>query len=362
MIKFSDLEIQNKFIYKKLIEDLKKIIKSTRFIKGKFVEKFEDEFSKKINVKYCLGVANGTDALEIAIESLNLPKGSEIIIPANSFIATAEAAYRQGLKIIFCDCNDSDYTLDVDKIEQLINKNTKAIVAVHLYGHPCHMNKLLSLKRKYKLKIIEDCAQSHFSKHDNQFTGTLGDIGCFSFFPGKILGAYGDAGCITTNNKKLYKKAKMIANHGGLKKYHHEIIGRNSRMDELQAVVLLNKLKFIDKWIKKRLDLADYYSKLFQNSLVTVVKNKANCHNTYCYYVIRSSKIKSIKEELKKNNIEFIIHYPNSIPNLKAFKDHKQFNYNKFAWTYGNKVLSLPLGIHLNKYDVKKIVDIIKSA
>lgn len=362
MIRYSDIQKQTKIIKNELNRGLEKVFHSGAFIRGKYSKKFEDKFSKKIGIKYCLGVGNGTDALEIAIESLNLPKNSEIIVPANSFIASAEAPYRLGLKLVFCDCDKLNYTIDTSRIESLINKNTRAIIAVHLYGHPCNMSKLISLKKKYKLKIIEDCAQSHFAKYKNKFTGTLGDIGCFSFFPGKILGAYGDAGCVTTNNKNLFLKMKKISNHGGLKKYAHDLVGRNSRMDEIQALVLLHKLNYIDRWLRHRIRLAGLYTKLFEkNDGIEVVLTSKDCLNTYCYFVIRSKNIKKIKEVLIKNEIEFIIHYPKSIPNTNAFKKLNQSNTKRFAWTYGREILSLPLGIHLTEKSIIKITNIINQ-
>ena len=242
-IDFSDLNYQYKILKKQIDKNLGEVIENSSFIGGSFIKKFEYSFSKFCESKYCLGVGNGTDAIEIAIQALNLPKNSEIIVPANTFIATAEAVIRSGNKVIFADVNYSNHLIDTQKLEKKITKRTSAIIPVHLYGQSCDMENLIKLIKKYKLKLIEDCSQAHGAMYKKKHVGTFGDFGTFSFYPGKNLGGFGDGGCIITNNNKLYLKCKRIANHGRLKKFDHNLVGRNSRLDNLQASILLEKIK-----------------------------------------------------------------------------------------------------------------------
>jgi len=259
MVKFVDLQAQYLSIKSEIDSAIESVISDSAFIGGKYVQQFEESFSQYQDAKYCIGVGNGTDALEIAIEALNLPKGSEIIVPANSFIASAEAVVRTGHKIVFCDVNSDDYTINLDDVKRRVSDETSAIIAVHMYGHPCDMDLLLNIAKEYNLKIIEDCAQAHGAEYKNRKIGTIGDIGCFSFYPGKNLGAYGDAGAIVVDSKKLSIKCRMIANHGRISKYNHEFSGRNSRLDGLQAAVLSVKLKYLDQWTNQRIAIANKY-------------------------------------------------------------------------------------------------------
>ena len=261
MIKFLDLHAQYLSIKDDIDAAMASVISESAFIGGKYVKQFEENFSDYHQAKYCVGAGNGTDAIEIAIEALDLPKGSEIIVPANSFIASAEAVARIGHKIVFCDANSDDYTINLDDVKKRITRNTSAIMAVHLYGHPCDMDRLLEISSEHNLKIIEDCAQAHGAEYKGRRVGCIGDIGCFSFYPGKNLGAYGDGGAVVTNDEELAKQCRMIANHGRIAKYDHEFEGRNSRLDGLQAAILSVKLKHLDKWTDHRIMIGDEYLK-----------------------------------------------------------------------------------------------------
>jgi len=245
LIKFQDLFFFNSLIKNKFDKKINHIIENSFFINGPDKKSFEKNFAKFCDTKYCIGVGNCTDALEICIESLNLPKDSEIIVPANSFIATSEAVSRSGYKVIFADCNQSNYTICTKSLKEKINKNTAAVIAVHLYGHPCDIDEIKKVIKGNKIAIIEDCAQSHGASYKNKIVGGLGDIAAFSFYPGKNLGGFGDAGAILTNNKNLAIKCKMIANHGRMQKYNHEFEGRNSRLDNIQGAVLNLKLELL---------------------------------------------------------------------------------------------------------------------
>ena len=362
MLKFLDLKDQYLRIKKDIDKSIKQVLDESAFIGGKYVEGFERAFSNYNDLKHCIGVNNGTDALEIAIESLDLPKNSEIIVPANSFFASSEAVTRTGNKVIFCDCNEDDYTINIKDLETKITKNTSAIIPVHLYGHPCNMEEIKRISNKYNLKIIEDCAQAIGAEFNKNKVGTFGDVACFSFYPGKNLGAYGDAGCIVTNNDEIEKKCRMISNHGRLSKYDHKFEGRNSRLDGLQASILTTKLKYIDNWNKIRISLANSYLKELENfeQIILPFKQK-NVKQVYHLFVIRSDRRDDLKNYLYNNKIQTGIHYPIALPDLEAYRHLKKTSNKNNAQKNSKKLLSLPIGDHLTINDVKHVSRIIKN-
>lgn len=361
MIKFLDLKSQYDSIKDEIDEAIKNVISQTAFIGGKYVEQFEKEFAEFCQAKYCQGVANGTDALEIVIEALDLPKGSEIIVPANSFIASSESVTRSGHKVVFCDCDESNYTISIPSLKSKITPNTKAIIAVHLYGHPCDMDEILSLAKEHNLKVIEDCAQSHGAEYKGKRVGVLGDVGTFSFYPGKNLGAYGDGGAIVTNSDELAKKCKMIANHGRIEKYNHEFEGRNSRLDGLQAAILSAKLKHLDKWTEARIKVADYYLENLKDvKNIVLPKREDWAKQVYHLFVIRSQERDTLQQYLSNNGIQSGVHYPIALPKLKAYDYAGQASEDFFANKSDIELLSLPIGEHVNEDDLKKIIDSLK--
>lgn len=362
MIKFLNLRKQYISIKKEIDKAVKNVIDDSAFIGGKYVESFEKEFAEYQQAKYCVGVGNGTDALEIAIEALDLPKGSEIIVPANSFIASAEAVTRQGHKVVFCDCDENNYTISIDSLIKKITPNTRAIIAVHLYGHPCDMDKIMSIAKKYNIKVIEDCAQAHGAEYKGRKVGTIGDIGTFSFYPGKNLGAYGDAGAIVTNNEILAKKCRMTANHGRIEKYNHEFEGRNSRLDGLQAAILSVKLKHLDCWTNKRIELANYYLQHLKDiDYITLPKREDWAKQVYHLFVIRVKNRDELKKYLFEHGIETGVHYPIALPKLKAYRYLKQYDEDFFANKYDAELLSLPMGEHLSISDLGTVVEVLKG-
>jgi dTDP-4-amino-4,6-dideoxygalactose transaminase len=362
MIKFLDLYKQYEPIKTEVDNAIQSVIRDSAFVSGKYVAEFEDHFSEYQQAEYCIGVANGTDALEIAIEALELPKGSEIIVPGNSFIASAEAVTRTGHRVIFCDANPDDYTINLEDANKRITEKTSAIIAVHLYGHPCDMEPLLIIAQKNNLKIIEDCAQAHGAEYKGKRVGTIGNIGTFSFYPGKILGAYGDGGAIMTNDPKLAKKCRMIANHGRVEKYNHEFEGRNSRLDGLQAAILNVKLKYLEDWIEKRTNIASVYTQQLktQASIITPVQ-KSWVRQAYYLYVIRTPERNKLREFLTNEGIQTGIHYPIALPKLKAYAHTTQANEIMFINEADREVLSLPMGEHLSIEDIHKISSKVKS-
>lgn len=362
MIKFADLNLQIKDIKKDIINTINKTIDNSAFVGGENVKTFENNFKKKLNAKYCLGVANGTDALEIAIESLNLKKNSEVLVPVNTWISTAEAVTRNNLKVKFVDIDDNTYLISLDDIRKKITKNTSAIIPVHLYGRPCKMDEILKIAKKHKLKVIEDCAQAHLAEYKSKKVGTFGDVSCFSFFPGKNLGAMGDAGAIITNSKKIYTKCKMIANHGGLKKNSHIIIGRNSRLDNLQAGVLNLKLKKLNLWTKQRIKNAAIYEKfLNQNKNIVLPVNDSKSKHVYHLFVIKVKQRSKLIKFLNKNNIQTSIHYPKILSEVPAFKKITGKKSIITAKQSSKKIISLPIGEHLNTTQIKFVSKLINK-
>ena len=362
MIKFLDLKSQYDSIKDEIDKAISNVIDETAFIGGKYVEQFEKEFAKFCQAEYCQGVANGTDALEIVIKALDLPKGSEIIVPANSFISSSESVTRSGHKVVFCDCNEHNYTISIPSLKSKITSNTKAIVVVHLYGHPCNMDEILTLAKKHNLKVIEDCAQSHGAEYKGKRVGAIGDAGTFSFYPGKNLGAYGDGGAIVTNNEELAKKCKMIANHGRIEKYNHEFEGRNSRLDGLQAAILSVKLKHLNKWTEARIKIANYYLESLKDiDGIILPKREDWAKQVYHLFVIRTARRDELQQYLKNNGIQSGIHYPISLPKLKAYDYIGQANEDFFANKSDIQLLSLPIGEHLTKFELIKVVQTLKD-
>ena len=346
---------------KKLFNSIKKNIVGSKFIGGDIIKEFCNVFKKFVKVKYVVPVANGTDALEIAIQSLDLPKNSEIIVPVNTWISTAEAVVTNSMKVVFCDINLDDYTINIEDLKKKITKKTKCIIPVHLYGNPADMFKIKKIAKEKKIKIIEDCAQAHGSKIYNKHVGTFGDIGTFSFFPGKNIGAFGDAGCIITNNKKIYNYCRRISNHGALNKYDHKHSGRNSRMDVFNATVLIEKIKKYKIVIKKRNLIAKYYNdSLKKNKSIELFKLKDKHTYSYHQYVIRVNKKYRDKliNFLKKNKIDTMIHYPYMLNELSFFKYKKRF---KNSNQLGKKILSLPVSEEHTKKEINYVTNKINS-
>lgn len=361
MVKFLDLKGQYDSIKSEIDFAIASVINETAFVGGKYVSAFEEQFANYIGTKHCIGVANGTDALEIAIQSLNLPIGSEIIVPANSFIATSEAVTNSGYKIRFCDNNSDNYTISIDDLKKQINDNTSAIIAVHLYGHPCDMNEINSIAKTNNLKVIEDSAQAHGAEFENKKVGTFGDVATFSFYPGKNLGAYGDGGCIVTNSDEFAFNSRLIANHGSKEKYLHIREGRNSRLDGLQAAILSVKLNYLDVWNEIRINSANLYTELLSKYDVILPKTKNNVKSVFHLYVIRSKNRQKLINYLNSKGIQTGIHYPISLPNLTAYsyisQDTSKFN----AIKQESELLSLPMGDHLTPENANEIASVFEA-
>lgn len=360
MIRFLDLHAQYLSIKPEMDHAIASVIADSAYIGGHRVKAFEATFAEFQGAKHCIGVGNGTDALEIAIEALDLPPNSEIIVPANSFIASAEAVSRSGHRVVFCDIDPYNYTLDVAAARELVTSNTRAIMAVHLYGHPCDMDAVAALASENGLKVIEDCAQAHGAEYAGRRVGALGDIGCFSFYPGKNLGAYGDGGAIVTNGDNLARRVRMIANHGRLAKYDHEFEGRNSRLDGLQAAVLDVKLRHLEAWTQQRIRLADEYLVGLKDIEGLILPKRAdNVRQVYHLFVIRTERRDALRAHLSALEIQTGIHYPTALPKLGAYAYLEQAEAAGHAWCQDTTLLSLPIGEHLTS--VSPVVNAVKD-
>ena len=364
MIKFFDIYRQDKKIFKKNINDLTKIIKHNSFINGQPVKLFERKFSKFCNVKYTAGCNSGTDAIFLALKSLNLKKNSEILLPAQTYAATIFSVIRANLKPVLVDIQKDNPTMCPKDLKKKISNKTAGIILVHLYGECCNIKEIRKIIKKRKIFLIEDAAQAHgafdwsYGKKGKK-VGSIGDVACFSFYPGKNLGAYGDAGAITTNNKKLYNTILKLRNMGGIIKYQHDLIGFNSRLDTIQATILLNKLKELNKNNNKRKKIANFYRKNINNK--NIEKLNYSRGSVFHQYVIISKKEKKIIKIFEKKKIQYGKHYPQPINKLNALKKFflgKKFIHAEYFSKYG---ISLPIDPNLSKGQLIKICKLINS-
>jgi dTDP-4-amino-4,6-dideoxygalactose transaminase len=345
-IPFVDLKAQYVSIKSEIDTAIQEVINETAFIKGKYVQRFEEDYAEAYGgVKHVISCANGTDAIYITLKALGIGPGDEVITVANTWISTSETITQTGARPVFVDIHPDYYTIDVSKIEEKISQKTKAIIPVHLYGHSANMTEIMAIADRYSLKIIEDCAQAHFAEWKGKKVGTMGVAGTFSFFPGKNLGAYGDAGCIVTNNDELAEKMRRFSRHGALGKHDHEIEGINSRLDGMQAAILSVKLKYILQWTDLRIQHAEKYSDLLSGvpEIITPITHHDTKH-VFHLYVIRTQQRSELQKHLKEKGISSSIHYPTPLPFLKAYAylEHKPKDF-PVSYKYRNEILSLPM-------------------
>lgn len=340
-----------------------KVYHSHWYILGKNVETFEQQYATYSQTKFCAGVASGLDAIIIALKTLNIGKGDSVIVPSNTYIATWLAVSYVGAEIIPVEPDEKTYNIHPDLIENAIRPNTKAILPVHLYGQICEMDKIMHIAQKHNLFVIEDNAQAQGTTYKGKKSGSFGHINATSFYPGKNLGALGDAGAITTNNELLYNKAKTIRNYGSQKKYFNEIKGINSRLDELQAAFLSVKLKYLDEWNTERNQIAKWYFEYLKEIPEIILPYiHPDCTSNFHLFVIRTEKRDELQEYLNKHQIGTLIHYPIP-PHLQ--QAYKELGYKKGAFPIAEKIaetcLSLPMYPGLSKEDIEYIATTIKQ-
>jgi len=362
-IPFLDLSHQNLPLKSEFIKELSEIIDKSWYILGDSVQEFELNYAKFNEVSYAVGVSNGLDALHLSLKALEIKPNDEVIVPANTYIASVLAITNVGAKPIFVEPKLSTYNINPELINEKITEKTKVIMPVHLYGQACEMDKITDIAKCYELKIVEDNAQAHGALYLNKLTGSWGDINATSFYPGKNLGALGDAGAITTNNIKLAESVKLLRNYGSKIKYQNEIPGYNMRLDELQAAFLSIKLKHLNKWNLERNKIASYYTKELKNiSEINVPVVHKNANHTYHLYVIKAKKRDQLQAYLNKKGIGTLIHYPIP-PYLQKAYSTLIINPELYpiSQNLADSVLSLPIWPGLRKSQQQYIIDQIKN-
>ncbi len=363
-VPFVDLRAQYLMIRDEVHPAVDAVLSETAFIGGRRVTEFEEEFAAWVGVPHCVSVANGTDAIEIALRSLGIGRGDEVIIPANTFIATAEGVTSAGARVVFCDCEPDHYTIDVEDARRKITPRTRAIIVVHLYGHPVDMTPVMTLAMQHGLRVIEDASQAHGARYRGSRIGTFGDAATFSFYPGKNLGAYGDGGAIVCRDERQAQWARAYANHGSLIKYQHIMEGRNSRLDGIQAAVLSVKLRHIDFWNRNRRRIANRYAELLADVEGVEIPRVADwAEPVWHLYVVRVHERERIAQRMADRGVATGIHYPVALPFVDAYRylNHTAADFPVAAAHMG-ELLSLPMYPELTDEQIVYTVDALRAA
>lgn len=357
-----DLATQSQQIRDEVLRRMSEVIDAGRYILGEEVAEFERQFANYCQVPHCVGVANGTDALHLALRALEIGPGDEVITVGNSFAATAFAIAYTGASAVFVDIDPASYNLDPGLIEQAISGKTKAIIPVHLYGQPAAMESICEIAKRHQLKIVEDCAQSHGAEIHGKRCGSFGDIGCFSFYPGKNLGAFGDGGAIVTQDSMLAERLHLLRNYGQRVKNRHDLLGYNCRLDTLQACVLLTKMQYIERWTEQRRQVAEWYAQeLRETGLILPEELEGNRH-VYHLYVVRHPQRDALMQHLADRKIYCGVHYPNPLFTAAPFE-----NCATMPWSlpvcsrYAREILSLPMYPEMTRELVVRVANSIKE-
>ena len=362
-IPFGDVKVQYNLIKEEIDDAINRVFERGWFILGEELAVFEKEFAKYCNCLYGIGVGSGTEALHLALLALSVNSGDEVITVSNTAVPTISAISLAGAIPKFVDINPETYTMDVTKVESVITKKTKAIIPVHLYGQCVDMDPILNIAKKYNLVVIEDACQAHGALYKGKKAGSIGDVGCFSFYPSKNLGAFGDGGMVITNNAYIDERLRLLRNYGQEKRYYHKIKGVNSRLDEIQAAILTVKLKYLDRWNRLRVEKSNLYKNLLKDivSIITPIEAKYAKH-VYHLFVIRCWQRDKLQEFLLKQGVSALIHYPVPVHLQESYKD-LGYRCGDFPITeiYAETILSLPMYPELDYESIRYIVDKIKK-
>jgi len=361
-IPFLDLHRQYFMIKSEIQEAIERVMQQSAFSGGAFVEQFEKEFADYCGIPHAVAVNSGTSALHLAMRALGIKDGDEVIIPANTFIATAWGVSHAGAIPVFVDCDAETWNIDAKKIEEKITPKTKAVIGVHLYGQPCDVSALLSISKNHKLHFVEDAAQAHGAKHDGKKAGTFGEMACFSFYPGKNLGAYGEGGAVTTNNEAFAARIKTLRNQGSLVKYYHDEVGYNERMDGIQGAVLSVKLKHLDKWNSRRQQIAKRYREGIVNAAIKMQQPQQDAESVYHLFVITVENREAWMKHLNERNIFPGMHYPLPCHLQKAYS-HLGYKKGDFpnAEYLSERCLSLPMYPELTDDEAQQVIEAVNE-
>ncbi len=360
-IPFVDLYRQYTALQGEIDASIADVIRHSSFIRGEHVEAFEEKFAKLVGAPYCISCANGTDAIYIILKMMGIGTGDEVITTAHTWISTSETITQTGARVVFCDTEPETFCIDPAKLEALITPRTKAIIPVHLYGHPADMDPILEIARKHGLKVIEDCAQAHLAMYRGRMVGTMGDAATFSFYPGKNLGAMGDAGCFVTADADLADRGATYARHGG--KGEHVMEGINSRMDGLQAAILNVKIPYIKEWTAIRRGLANQYTTALSSIPgVTLPTERPDCEHVYHLYVIQHEQRDALKSHLQKLGVATVLNYPKALPFYAAYSylNHTPADFQT-AYHHQSRILSLPIFPFMRDEELDYVVESISS-
>ncbi|MGA9348262.1 MAG: DegT/DnrJ/EryC1/StrS family aminotransferase [Anaerolineae bacterium] len=360
MIPIVDLKAQYESIKDEINEAIQGVLESGHFILGPNVEALERGVAEYCECHYGVGVASGTDALRLSLHALGIGPGDEVITTPFTFIATANTISHMGAIPVFVDIDSRTYNVDPAKIEQAITERTKAILSVHLYGHPADMGSIMEIAKRYGLRVIEDCAQAIGAEYKRQRVASFGDVGCLSFYPTKNLGAYGDGGLVVTNDPEVAERVDILRRQGGRVKYHAEVLGFNSRLDELQAAILRVKLRHLDEWIEARRQRAHRYSELLDDSTVTTPCEDEGVRHVYYLYTIRAPRRDELRDHLKQRGINTMVYYPLSLHRQKLYRDlgHAEVSLSQ-SERAEREVLSLPMYPELREEQIETVVEAI---
>jgi dTDP-4-amino-4,6-dideoxygalactose transaminase len=362
-VPFFDLKRQYLSIKNELDAALQQVMDSCRFVLGEKVKSFEKEFASFCGTYFAIGVANGTDALRLALLACGIGKGDEVITVPNTFIATTEAISQTGAKTVFVDIDPQMYNINVSQIEEKINERTRAIFPVHLFGQPADMDPIMEIAKKYDLRVIEDSCQAHGAEYKGKKAGSIGDAGCFSFYPSKNLAAFGDGGMVVTNDEGIAQRVRMFRDHGQVRKYEHLVEGTNSRLDEMQAAILEVKLERLAEWNRSRRRNASVYDRLLQDADEVFTPLEAECaKHVYHLYVIKTHRRDELQQWLKSKGIGTGLHYPVPLHLQKAYEDlgHKEGDF-PVAEECARQTLSLPIFPELTRGEIGRVASEIKA-
>jgi dTDP-4-amino-4,6-dideoxygalactose transaminase len=362
-VPYADLQLQYQTIRREVDAAIAAVIRDNAFIRGPYVDAFEREFAAAVDIQHCVSCANGTDALYLALAALKVQPGDEVITTAHSWISTSAMITHAGADVVFADTDDSTFTIDPGAIEAAITPRTVGIIPVHLYGQPADMDAIMTIARRRGLWVIEDCAQAHLARYKGQQVGTFGAAATYSFYPGKNLGAMGDAGAVVTNDGALAEHMTMLARHGGLIKHQHHIEGINSRLDGLQAAILSAKLPHLLQWTKARQDAADVYDAgLNQIEDVVVPAVAPERSHVYHLYTIQHPRRDALAAHLNANGVQTAINYPVALPFVAAYSrlEHRPEQFPR-AHRQQGRILSLPMFAEITAEQQRTVIDLIRA-